>query len=174
MTSNVGAELIQKETAIGFVARTDAQSSYERMKGTVLEELKKKFRPEFLNRIDEAIVFRPLSKEELEIIVGIMISDVNRRLEEKGLSISVTRKAEKFIVDQGYDPKMGARPLRRAVEDQIEDPLSEEILKGKFPYGSAIKADVKKEHLVFTGKRKRIEEKPPEIKPGKKLQEASK
>jgi ATP-dependent Clp protease ATP-binding subunit ClpC len=155
MTSNVGAELINKETSLGFVTRTDAQSSYERMKTTVLEEQKKRFRPEFLNRVDETIVFRPLTKEDLERIVEIMIADVNKRLAEKGLELAVSKKAEKFLVSDGYDPKLGARPLRRSVENLIENPLSEEILKGRFKYGVVIKADVKKDELVFAGKAKR-------------------
>ncbi|MGB9613360.1 MAG: ATP-dependent Clp protease ATP-binding subunit, partial [Candidatus Margulisiibacteriota bacterium] len=152
MTSNVGAEMIRKETAIGFVTREDAQSSYEKMKGMVLEELKKKFRPEFLNRVDEIIVFRPLSKEDLTTIVEIMISDVNQRLEEKGLSLLISKKAQEFLVEKSYDPKFGARPLRRTIEEFIEDPLSEEMLKGRFPYGTEIKADLKKGRILFSGK----------------------
>ena len=126
------------------------------MKDTVLEELKKSFRPEFLNRVDEKIVFRPLSKEDLESIIDIMLIDVNLRLEEKGLSLNVAKKAKKFIVDKGFDPKFGARPLRRTIEEQIEDPLSEEVLKGKFVYGMDIKADLKDGQLIFTGKVRKL------------------
>jgi len=152
MTSNVGAELIRKETAIGFMTKDDASQSYERMKEKVLDEMKKKFRPEFLNRIDETIVFRPLSKEDLAKIVDIMMSDLNERLIERGISLSVSKQAKTFIVEKGYDPHFGARPLRRTIEDHIEDPLSEEILRGKFGYGSKIKVEEEENKLVFIGK----------------------
>jgi len=174
MTSNVGAELIRKETQIGFVTRTDAQASYERMKEVVLEELKKKFRPEFLNRVDEIIVFRPLSKEDLEAITEVMLLDLNQRLEEKGLHLSLTKKAKKFLVEKSYDPKFGARPLRRALEEYLEDPLSEEVLKRKFAYGMEIKADLKGERIIFSGKPRGIENKKVSFPSEKKLQEASK
>lgn len=152
MTSNVGAELIKKETAIGFVTRDDAKQGYERMKEKVLDEMKKRFRPEFLNRIDETVVFRPLSKDDLMKIVDVMLSDLNERLVEKGISLTLTKSAKLFIVEKAYDPCFGARPLRRTIEDNIEDPLAEEILKGKFPYGSKIKVDRDADKLVFHGK----------------------
>ena len=152
MTSNVGAELIRKETAIGFVTSRDAESSYE-----------KEFKPEFLNRVDEKVVFRPLSKEDLEAIVDIMINDINYRLEEKGISLKLIKKVKKFLVDKGYDPKLGARPLRRAIEDYIEDPLSEEVLKGKFGYGSKISLKVAEDKIVFSGTKGK-----PLAKPSKK------
>ncbi|MBI5078925.1 ATP-dependent Clp protease ATP-binding subunit [Candidatus Saganbacteria bacterium] len=152
MTSNVGANLINKETSIGFITRNDAKASYEKMKNTVLEELKKNFRPEFLNRVDETIVFQPLSKEDLSLIVDIMLLDINQRLEEKGLMLTVAKKAKQFLVEKGFVPKLGARPLRRTIEEYIEDPLSEEVLRGKFPYGTAIKAELKGGGIVFSGK----------------------
>jgi ATP-dependent Clp protease ATP-binding subunit ClpC len=151
MTSNVGAELIRKETSIGFVTRDDAQASYGKMKEIVLEQLNKHFRPEFLNRVDEKVVFRPLSKEDLTAIVDIMVGDLNTRLEEKGLSLKVTRKIKEFLVEKGYDPRLGARPLRRSIQEYVEDPLSEEVLKGKFGYGSKISLKIAKEKIVFTG-----------------------
>jgi len=152
MTSNVGADLIKKDTSIGFLTKDEAKVGYDKMKEKVLEEMKKKFRPEFLNRIDEQIVFRPLSKEDLVKIVDLMISDVNSRLIEKGLSITTSKKVKEFLVDKGYDPHFGARPLRRAIEDHIEDPLSEQILMGKFAYGTKIKAEVEGNKLAFSGK----------------------
>lgn len=152
MTSNVGADLIKKDTSIGFLTKDEAKIGYDRMKEKVLDEMKKKFRPEFLNRIDEQIVFRPLSKEDLSKIVDLMISDVNSRLIEKGLSILTTKKVKDFLVDKGYDPHFGARPLRRVIEDNIEDPLSEQILLGKFAYGTKIKVEVENDKLVFIGK----------------------
>ncbi|MFH1387117.1 MAG: ATP-dependent Clp protease ATP-binding subunit [bacterium] len=159
MTSNVGADLIRKETSIGFVTREDVKGSYEKMRGTVMEQLKKDFRPEFLNRVDETIVFHPISKEDLSIIVDIMIGDVNKRLVEKGLFINVTKKAKKFLVAKSYDPKFGARPLRRTIEEEIEDLLSEEVLKGRFGYGTEVKADYRDEKMVFSGKPRKFTEK---------------
>jgi ATP-dependent Clp protease ATP-binding subunit ClpC len=170
MTSNVGSDLIRKDTSIGFLTKDEAKVSYDRMKEKVLDEMKKKFRPEFLNRIDEQIVFRPLSKEDLIKIVDLMISDVNARLIEKGLSILISKKVKDFLVDKGYDPHFGARPLRRAIEDNIEDPLSEEILLGKFKYGTKIKMDVENNKIVFTGKPSAKAERPAEEKKEKELQ----
>ncbi len=151
MTSNVGAELIRKETAIGFVTRDDAQASYEKMKETVMDQLNRQFRPEFLNRVDEKVVFRPLSKEDLGSIVDIMVGDINTRLEEKGIHLKVSKKVNDFLVEKGYDPKLGARPLRRAIEEHVEDPLSEEVLKGRFGYGSKISLKVEKDKVAFSG-----------------------
>ncbi|MDI6731461.1 MAG: ATP-dependent Clp protease ATP-binding subunit [Candidatus Margulisbacteria bacterium] len=153
MTSNAGAELISKESAMGFVARTDTEASYDRMKTTVLDELKKQFRPEFLNRVDEQIVFRPLSKEDLAKIAEIMLGEVNDRLGEKGISLAVDKKAKEFLVEKGYDPKLGARPLRRTIEDLVENPLSEEILKGRFGFGSKIKLKYQKDKMVINAPR---------------------
>ncbi len=153
MTSNVGADLIKKDTSMGFLSKDDAKINYNKMKEKVLDEMKKKFKPEFLNRIDEQIVFSPLSKEDLGKIVGLMISDINDRLIEKGLSISTNKKVENYLVNKGYDPHFGARPLRRVIEDNIEDPISEEILMGKFVYGTKINVEIKDDKLVFSGKR---------------------
>lgn len=151
MTSNVGAEFIRKETSIGFVTSDDANATYDKMKGIVLEQLDKQFRPEFLNRVDEKIVFRPLSKEDLAAIIEIMFNDINTRLEEKGISLKVTKKAKEFLVEKGYDPKLGARPLRRSIQEFVEDPLSEEVLKGKIGYGSKITLKVEKDKIIFKG-----------------------
>jgi ATP-dependent Clp protease ATP-binding subunit ClpC len=160
MTSNVGADLIKKDSTIGFNTSEDVKVNYDKMKGKVLDEMKKKFRPEFLNRIDETIVFKPLSKEDLGKIVDIMIGDVNERIVEKGLSLTINKKVKDFIVEKGYDPHFGARPLRRVIEDHIEDPLSEELLKGKFGYGTKIKIDVDGDKLEFTGKASKMIEAP--------------
>jgi ATP-dependent Clp protease ATP-binding subunit ClpC len=151
MTSNTGAEEIRKDTAMGFVKTDDISVNYERMRDKVMEEVKKRFRPEFLNRIDEILVFRPLSKEHLLQIVDILMEDTAQRLKEKGIEISLAKDAKAFLVDKSYDPKLGARPLRRAIEESIEDPLSEEILRGKFGWGSKIKAAAGREGIVFKG-----------------------
>ncbi len=173
MTSNVGADLIKKDTSIGFNTSTEAKVSYDKMKAKVLDEMKKKFRPEFLNRIDEMVVFRPLSKEDLGKIVDLMVTDLNERLMEKGLSIVINKKVKDFLVDKGYDPHYGARPLRRTIEDSIEDPLSEQILLGKFAYGTKIKVEVEKDKLTFTGGRSSKSEQYAEEKnpPSPKLRE---
>jgi len=175
MTSNVGADLIRKETSIGFVGKDDAKSSYDKMKNVVLEELKKSFRPEFLNRVDETIVFRPLFREDLAVIIDIMVGEINRRLAEKGFMLTVSARAKKYLVEKSYDPKYGARPLRRTIEEYIEDPLSEQVLRGKFTYGTEIKVDLKQDEMVFFGKPKKFQDQPSkEVKDAKKLQSAAK
>ncbi|OGC04657.1 chaperone protein ClpB [candidate division WOR-1 bacterium RIFOXYA12_FULL_43_27] len=158
MTSNAGAELIQKESTMGFVGTESASSTYDKMKKTVLDEIKKQFRPEFLNRIDETIVFKALSKEDLSAIVNIMLADLNKRLEEKGLSLKLKKKPRDFLVEKAYDPKFGARPLRRALEDFVEDPLSEKVLLGKLPFGSEIDASVSGDLLMFDARAAESEE----------------
>ncbi|KAF0133272.1 MAG: ATP-dependent Clp protease ATP-binding subunit ClpC, partial [Candidatus Saganbacteria bacterium] len=164
MTSNTGADIIRKESGIGFNAKNDALASgfnakndalasYDRMKEKIMDEVKKSFRPEFLNRVDGIVVFRALSKEDLGSIIDIMIKDLNQRLSEKDLSIKVSEKAKAFLIDTAFDPKMGARPLRRTIENHIEDPLSEEVLKGKFTPGMSIIVDFKKGLLSFSAKK---------------------
>ncbi|MEK7375565.1 MAG: ATP-dependent Clp protease ATP-binding subunit, partial [Candidatus Margulisiibacteriota bacterium] len=152
MTSNVGADLIRKQTSFGFLTRDDVGATYDRMKEQVLEELKKSFKPEFLNRIDESIVFHPITKEDLVKIIDIMIGELNQRLEAKGFFLELTKKAKEFVAEKGYDPKFGARPLRRTIENEIEEPLSEEVLRGNFSYGTRIKIDLKDGKVAFSGK----------------------
>ncbi|NOX97325.1 MAG: AAA domain-containing protein, partial [Nitrospirae bacterium] len=144
MTSNVGAPTLKK--TLGFGAG-DEESSYEAMKGKLLGDLKKVFRPEFLNRIDETIVFRSLTREELKQIVELMLEEVRERLAglaEKKVKIEVSPQAKEFLIDKGYDPSFGARPLRRAIQRYLENPLAEEILKGNLKEGSVVKAGIKK------------------------------
>ncbi|MDP2923438.1 MAG: ATP-dependent Clp protease ATP-binding subunit [Candidatus Omnitrophota bacterium] len=131
MTSNVGAEIIRKRGSLGFKAITD-DISYEEMKSLLFEEVKKAFKPEFLNRLDETIVFRPLSKEDLEKIVDIEISHVNSRLTEQSVEVVLTQEARDFFVEKGFDPAFGARPLKRVIQRFLEDPLAEDIIKGEF------------------------------------------
>ncbi|OGC22722.1 ATP-dependent Clp protease ATP-binding subunit ClpC [candidate division WOR-1 bacterium RIFOXYB2_FULL_42_35] len=156
MTSNVGADLIRKETSMGFVNSQDTGSNYEKMKKTVLAQLEKEFKPEFLNRVDAKIVFKALAKEDLVGIIDIMLEDLNKRLEEKFLSLKVPKAVKTFLVDKAFDPKLGARPLRRTISEYVEDPLSEEILKGKFGYGSKIALKVEKDKIVFSGTRGKL------------------
>lgn len=136
MTSNVGADLIRKGSVIGFATYNDeaktSDEAYERMKDKLLGELKKTFRPEFLNRIDGVIVFHPLNKEHIRKIVDLMLTDVNKQLAEKGVKLEVTEEAKDLIGTKGYDEVYGARPLRRVIREKIEDPLSESLLRGQF------------------------------------------
>jgi ATP-dependent Clp protease ATP-binding subunit ClpC len=136
MTSNVGAELIRKGTTIGFAARSDEAKSreetYERMKEKLLGELKKTFRPEFLNRIDGVVVFHSLTKEHIRKIVDLMLTSVAKQLAEKEVKLEVTDAAKDFLGEKGYDEVFGARPLRRVIQDMVEDKLSEAVLRGEF------------------------------------------
>ena len=131
MTSNVGADIIRKRGSLGFKT-IEENISYEDMKSLLLEATKKTFKPEFLNRLDEVIVFRPLSKEALNIIVGIEIESVNQRLKEQGFFVELTPEAKDFFVEKGFDPVFGARPLKRVIQRFLEDPLAEDIIKGRF------------------------------------------
>ena len=152
MTSNIGSELIRKNANIGFASRVDeaqiAQASYERMKGKVTDEVKKFFRPEFLNRIDATIVFHALSKEQMHQIVDLMLQEVAKNVIEKGISMEVTEAAKDFLVEKGYDPEFGARPLRRVIQDHVEDTLSEDLLAGKFGPGDAVIVDVEDDKII--------------------------
>jgi len=153
MTSNVGAELIRKGTTIGFAARSDEAKSreqaYETMKDKLLGELKKTFRPEFLNRIDGVVVFHPLTKEHIRKIVDLMLASVTRQLAEKKVKLEVTDAAKDFLGEKGYDEVFGARPLRRVIQDMVEDKLSEDLLRGKFREGDTAVVDLKGEEIVI-------------------------
>jgi ATP-dependent Clp protease ATP-binding subunit ClpC len=132
MTSNLGARLIEKATPLGF-QRNISEMVYEKIKENVLTELKKTFNPEFLNRVDEIVVFHPLEKAHLLSIIDLLVEETNRMLiEQHELLIEVTDEVKEWIIKQYYQPTYGARPMRRAVQKVIEDPLSEEILKGRF------------------------------------------
>jgi ATP-dependent Clp protease ATP-binding subunit ClpC len=152
MTSNVGARDIFDVKDIGFRKAT-AEKTYEDIKEKVLSEMKKVFNPEFLNRIDETIVFHPLSEEEVKEIVNLMISKLNERLQEQNIEIELTKDALSFLAEKGYNPSYGARPLRRTIQKYIEDPLSEELLKGKFPEGGKISVKKDEDKLIFKRKK---------------------
>jgi len=141
MTSNLGARDITKGGGLGFRA-SDPQSSYDVMKDKVREEIERAFNPEFLNRIDDTIVFHPLSREQIAEIVHILLREVQQRLQDEELSLRTTDAAIAFLVDKGYDQKFGARPLRRAIQRYLEDPLSEKILLAEFGAGAEIEVDV--------------------------------
>jgi ATP-dependent Clp protease ATP-binding subunit ClpC len=146
----VGARDITKGKALGF-EQPDARGSFERMAEKVREEINRTFNPEFLNRLDDVIVFHPLSREHIGLIVGILFEQVKTRLSEEGLSIRRTDAATNFLVDHGYDEHFGARPLKRAIQRYVEDPLSDKILTGDFSLGDEIEVDVSPEgdKLVF-------------------------
>ena len=132
MTSNVGAEILQRNVSMGFGAHKDADADYDATKDKIMEEAKKTFRPEFLNRLDDMVIFRKLSKEHITEIVDLEIIKLRERVKRRGYSIRVSTKVKEFLVEEGYDEKFGARPLRRAVERHLEDTLAEAILAMEF------------------------------------------
>lgn len=152
MTSNVGANLIERSGTIGFKVREDEEDggvNYEQMKERVLDELKRTFRPEFLNRVDEIIVFHPLSKEDLQEIIELMLKNLRSQLTEQGLKLEITPAAKEKIYKEGYDPLFGARPLRRAIQRLVENPMAEEILRGKYKEGDRVIVDLENDELKF-------------------------
>ena len=153
MTSNVGAELIRKDMSIGFATHTDGaqkqQVDYDKMKDKVMAELKNRFRPEFLNRLDASVVFHSLGREELRQIVDLMIGLVAKSLKEKEISLVVSEAAKDLLGTKGYDPVFGARPLRRVIQSMLEDQLSDAILRGEFRSGDTIEIDAKDDKLLM-------------------------
>ena len=158
MTSNAGVELIKKEGQLGFTSQKESdqvqKKSYEAMKSKVMTEVQKLFRPEFLNRLDEIIVFHELSEEQLRKIVDLMVNELEERLSEHKLGIEMTDKAKSWISKEGYDPIYGARPLRRVIERYVENPLSSMLLRKEVEDGDIIKVDVGKDGLTFKTKTK--------------------
>jgi ATP-dependent Clp protease ATP-binding subunit ClpC len=151
MTSNIGAELIKNQSGFGFGKKTP-ESNYEKMKEMLQKEVDHHFRPEFLNRVDDTIVFKALTREDLQTIVGYELAKVFKRLTEHGLKLELSEQAKEFLIDKGYNPEFGARPLRRAIEHYIEDPLSEAMLRGEFKGKNLIKIDVQdEEHMKLEG-----------------------
>ena len=149
MTSNVGAETIRKNSTLGFSPIND-ESSYEKMRDKIMDEAKRLFRPEFLNRLDDIIVFRSLTKLDLIKILDLEIGKVMGRLKARKLEIVLDEKAKDYLVEKGYDPTFGARPMRRAVERFLEDPLAEEILRGNLHEGEPVQVTVDEGKLRFT------------------------
>ncbi|MDO8675796.1 MAG: ATP-dependent Clp protease ATP-binding subunit [Candidatus Omnitrophota bacterium] len=148
MTSNVGAELVRNAGSLGFVAQKE-DASYQAMRERLLGEVKKAFRPEFLNRIDDIIVFKALTKEHLQVIVGLEIKHLTDRLKDRGIEVNLTQEAMGFLIEKGYDPLYGARPLKRTIQRYIEDTLSEEIIAGRFKEGSKVQVVRKGDALSF-------------------------
>ena len=152
MTSNIGARLIHREPGIGLrsAQKVDEDArAYEGMKSKVIEEMKKNFRPEFLNRVDETIVFHALTSNEIFQIVDLMVARVNEQVRQNGMDLEITLEAKEILAKEGFDPTYGARPLRRAVQRMIEDPLAEQMLMSTFKEGDVIKAVVKDGDIVF-------------------------
>ncbi len=153
MTSNIGAELIKRDSTMGFATKTEEskseQQAYERMKDKVLEEMKKFFRPEFLNRIDGTVVFHALNKDHIKQIVDLMLRDVWKELADKAIKMEVTEAAKELLGEKGFDPVFGARPLRRVIQDLVEDPLSEALLRGDFGTGDTVLVDCEDGRIVL-------------------------
>jgi ATP-dependent Clp protease ATP-binding subunit ClpC len=151
MTSNIGADLIKNQAGFGF-GKKSPEANYEKMKDVLQKEVEHHFRPEFLNRLDDTIVFKALTREDLQTIVEYELKKVFKRLIEHGLKLELTDRAKEFLIDKGYNPEFGARPLRRAIEHYIEDPLSEAVLGGNFKGKNIIRIDVQdEEHLKLEG-----------------------
>lgn len=152
MTSNVGASTIKKQRTLGFTSSSsnEEKNEYDKMKENVMDELKKTFRPEFLNRIDEIIVFHSLNKEHIKHIVSLMIDGLSKRLEQMNIKIELDEKAKDLLAEEGFDPLYGARPLQREIRRKIEDRLSEELLKGTIKKSDTIKISAEDKELIFS------------------------
>jgi ATP-dependent Clp protease ATP-binding subunit ClpC len=153
MTSNIGAQSIQSGTGIGFrdpQAEGDTEKNYESMKNRIMDEMKRVFRPEFLNRVDDVIVFHQLTRDEIVQIVNLMLDRVRQQMATQGMELEVTQEVREMLAAEGFDPQFGARPLRRAVQRLIEDPLSEEILLGRFAEGDVVRAELEDGKIFFT------------------------
>ena len=153
MTTNAGADAIKNESSLGF-QKPDDDASYDSMKERVGEEIEKVFRPEFLNRVDDVIIFRHLTSEDLKEVIDLELSKVRERLLDRGFQLVLTDDAKSFIIKKGSNLDYGARPLRRAIENYVEDPLSEELLKGEFEGKNRIVVDAVKDE---DGKIKRLD-----------------
>src|SRR5436190_1678777 len=149
MTSNIGADLLKNQTTLGFKGKVSVDGSYQGMKELLSKEVEKHFRPEFLNRLDDLIVFRPLQRTDLESIIHLEMKSVEARVAKKGVRISLTPEALDYLIDQGFNPDFGARPLKRAIERLVEDPLSEGLLRGEFKDAKHIHISLKDKHLFF-------------------------
>ncbi|MBN1436062.1 MAG: ATP-dependent Clp protease ATP-binding subunit [Sedimentisphaerales bacterium] len=150
MTSNIGADLIKNQAGFGFGKRTE-EANYEKMQDMLKKEVERHFRPEFLNRLDDLIVFRSLTRDDLETIVDYELRKVFDRVKDQGFELRVSKEAKAFLIEKGYDPEFGARPLRRAIERYVEDPLCEDLLRGTLKDFNVVKVAVKDEHLFFEG-----------------------
>jgi ATP-dependent Clp protease ATP-binding subunit ClpC len=151
LTSNVGSDALKKNNVIGFGAAKD-ETSYEKMREKTLDEAKKAFRPEFLNRLDDVIVFRQLTKPDLVTILDLEVNKVMERLKHKSITLVLDEKAKDFLLEKGFDPQYGARPMRRSVEKNLEDPLAEELLRGNLNAGEPVQVSAAEGKLTFSQK----------------------
>lgn len=154
MTSNAGAREISNDSSLGFHVE-EGMMRYEEIRTSALSEMKRLFNPEFINRVDEAVVFHSLNREHLRDILELMVGEVQEQLNEQNITLQITKAARTFLIEEGYDAKYGARPLRRILQKLVEDPLSIDILKGRFKQGSTIVVDLKEEKIAFRAKRER-------------------
>jgi ATP-dependent Clp protease ATP-binding subunit ClpC len=145
MTSNVGADILQRNTSMGFGVESNAESEYERTREKILDETKKVFKPEFLNRLNDLVIFKSLAREDMLEIVDLELRNVSARLRERELTFEFSRECKEFLIEKGYDEKYGARPLRRAVEKYLEDTLAEAILSGEIKPGEVIRVTLDEE-----------------------------
>lgn len=157
MTSNVGADALQKDATLGFGHGINASQDFDKIKERVLDETKRIFKPEFINRISEIVIFHPLSRENVKAIVDLELNKVSKRLANQDIKLEVANDAKEFLAEKGYDKKFGARPLRRAIERYIEDPLAEEILSGNIKAGEPIQVKANTDKLSFKQKKKKAE-----------------
>jgi len=165
MTSNIGAEIIRNQAGLGFRKKT-AEATYEQTKEMLLKEVERHFRPEFLNRVDETIMFHQLTREDLKAIVDIEMEKVRTRLASQNLQLALNDEAKEFLINQGFNPEFGARPLRRAIEHLIEDHISEELLRGAYKGLGRITISVREDHLYFEGSSPAAEPPPVEVHHG--------
>ena len=156
MTSNLGSDLIKRDTTLGFGVKSDsaqtAQQSYERMKEKVMDEVRRFFRPEFLNRLDATVVFHQLDKEQIHAIVDLMVNMVQKELEDRNVTLEITEAAREYLGEKGFDPVLGARPLRRVIQNEVEDTLSDELLSGRLCDGDVAVVDVEDDKIVIHSK----------------------
>ena len=159
MTTNAGAQHIVDPKRLGFSAREDEQLDYERMKEGVMDEVKRIFRPEFLNRIDEIVVFHPLTKQEVEEIVRLQLKDLIRRSQQQmELTLAVRPAVRRYLAEKGYSPKFGARPARRAIQEEVENPLAQQLLSGELRRGDTVTVTMRKNRIVFQPRNRHEEE----------------
>jgi ATP-dependent Clp protease ATP-binding subunit ClpC len=170
MTSNVGADMIKRQTSLGFSLQREAaeeeQGAYDEMRKKLLDSLRRVFRPEFINRLDSVIVFRALSKENLLEIVSLELDKVAERLHEHEITLRATTEALNRLSEEGYDPEMGARPLKRVIQNKVEDPLSDKLLSGEFENGDAVLVDVSEDGEIILRKDEKTEKEPQKVGAG--------
>ena len=149
MTSNVGADILQRNTSMGFGIEDTAENEYEKIREKILDETKRVFKPEFLNRLNDLVIFKSLGREDMKAIVELELRNVANRLKDQDLTFDFTEEVKSFLIEKGYDSKYGARPLRRAIERHLEDSLAEAILGGEIKHGEVIRVEVKDDRLIF-------------------------